>query len=193
HRQRAPPAPVPPLTARRPWVTSAASPASGPSRPSTRAARRRGSLQGPGPPPVVRVACRIGLSPMHRLMGTRRTRAHGRGDPRRPDTGGVDTGRPDAGSRTTSPGHWTPGGPDTGRTGHRAGRTLDGPDSRPRTTAPDGWTPMLDADRRPTPWLAFWHVEHGDGACPLDGRWTLGWARASGRSTNQDSRADSTH
>jgi hypothetical protein len=41
---------------RRPWVTSAASPASGPSRPSARAARGRGSLQGPGPAPVVRVA-----------------------------------------------------------------------------------------------------------------------------------------
>jgi hypothetical protein len=40
-----------------------ASPASRPARPSTRAARRRGSPPGPGPVPVMRVPCRLGLSP----------------------------------------------------------------------------------------------------------------------------------
>jgi len=122
----------------------------------------------------------------HRLMGTRRTRPDGR----TPDGWTPDGRTPDPGRRAQVTGHradWTPGGLDTGRTGHWTGRTAG-----PRTTEPDGWTPMLDADRRPTPWLAFWHVEHGDGACPLDGRWTLGWAAASGRSTNQDSSAATT-
>jgi hypothetical protein len=91
---------------RRPWVTSAASPGSGPARPSTRAARRRGP-------------CRIGL-PQPPPPDGDQTDASGRtgrtpaGWP--PD--GPDTGRPDAGSRTTNQ-----------VTGHRTGRT------------PDGWTP----------------------------------------------------
>jgi hypothetical protein len=109
----------------------------------------------------------------HRLMGDQ-TDASGR-------TGRTPVGwtldgwtpaRPDAGSRTMSPGDWTPGGPDR--------------------RAPDDGTGWVDTacwtrtgDRR-----HGWRpgtVEHGDGACPLDARWTLGWAGASGRATNQDS------
>jgi hypothetical protein len=38
---------------------------------------------------------------------------------------------------------------------------------------------MVDADRRPTPWLASWPLaDHGDHARPLDAGWTLRRAAA---------------
>jgi hypothetical protein len=61
-------------------------------------------------------------------------------DPRRPDTGRVDTGRPDARSRTTSPGDWTPGAPDSGRAGQ------PGPGRRNRMGGHPCWT--RTGDRR---------------------------------------------
>ena len=129
-----------------------------------RAAQRRGSPQGPRPVPVVRVSRRLGLSPLPPPHGnqpdasgrTGRTPA-GR-TPDRPDTS-----RPDAGSRTTNP------VTDTGQAGHRtAGQP--GPGRRNRM----GGHRMLDADRRPTPWLASWHCRARrrclTAGCPLDRR-----------------------
>jgi hypothetical protein len=168
------PGPGPSPTAPPTMGDLAASPTSGPARPSTRAARRRGRPQGPGPVPVVRVA----LPPRpvrnrHRLMGTRRTRPDGRGGHQRAGHRTVDTRRPTAGSRTTNPGDWTPDGwtpdgPDTGRVGP------PGPGPRNRM----GGHRMLDADRRPTPWLASWHGRARRRCLPLAARWTLRWADA---------------
>jgi hypothetical protein len=100
------PGPGPPPTARRPCMTSAPSPVSGPARPSTRAAGRRGSPPGPGPVPVVGGAVPPRpVSKRHRLLGDQ-TDASGR-------TGG---GHQPAGHR---------------RGGHqRAGRRI--PDDEPR-------------------------------------------------------------
>jgi hypothetical protein len=67
------PGPGPPPTARRPWVTAAASPASGPARPSTEPLDDAAPT-GPGPVPVMGVALPHRPVPQrHRLMGTRRT------------------------------------------------------------------------------------------------------------------------
>jgi len=101
-------------------------------------------------------------------------------DTRRLDTGRVDASRPDAGPRTMNPGDWTP----TGRAGHRTGRTAGPPDDGTGSVDTACWT--RTGDRRHG-WRRI--VEHGDCACPMDARWTLGWADASGRSTNQDSSA----
>jgi hypothetical protein len=60
-------------------------------------------------------------------------------DARGLDSGRVDTRRPDAGSRTTNQGDWTPDGPDTGRA------------AGPRATEPHGGHRMVNQDRRPTP------------------------------------------
>jgi hypothetical protein len=70
------------------------------------------------------------------------------------DTGRVDTRWPDAGSRTTNPGDWTPDGPDTGRPDSRA------PDDGTGWVDTACWTPT--GDRRPG-----WRpgiVENGEGA-----------------------------
>jgi hypothetical protein len=103
-RQARPPPPPDPAQVRhrqprRPCVTAAASPTSGPARPSTRAARRRGSPPGPGLVPVVRVPCRIGLCPTA-TAETRRTRPDGRG--RTPEGWTLDGWTPDG--RTPAPG-----------------------------------------------------------------------------------------
>jgi hypothetical protein len=89
---------------RRPCATSAASPASEPARPMTRAARRCGRPQGPGPVPRG-AGCRSASAcpQRHRLMGTRRTRPDGRGGHQRAghQTGRTPDGRmPDPGRRT---------------------------------------------------------------------------------------------
>ena len=112
-----------------------------------RAARRRSSPQGPRPVPMAPVAVPNRLVPKcHRLMGTRRTRPDGRG------------------------GHQTGG---HRRGGHRRGGHQTGPDSR----APDdgtGWVDTaLDADRRPTPWLASWQCRLRRRHPTLDAGWRL--------------------
>jgi hypothetical protein len=135
-----------------------------------------------GPLPWCGLPCRIGLSPMPPPDGDQ-TDTSGR-------TGATPDGR--------TPDGWTPDGrtPDPGRraqvTGHRADRTLDGPDSR----APDDGTGWVDthAGRGPATdaMAGVLACRARRRSCPLDGRWTLGWAEASGRSTNQDSSAATT-
>jgi hypothetical protein len=116
-----------------------------------------------------------------------------------PDGDQTDTsGRTGATPDGRTPDGWTPDGrtPDPGRraqvTGHRADRTLDGPDSR----APDDGTGWVDthAGRGPATdaMAGVLACRARRRSCPLDGRWTLGWAEASGRSTNQDSSAATT-
>jgi hypothetical protein len=140
------PGPGPPPTARRPWVTAAASPASGPARPSTEPLDDA-APQGPGPVPVVGVALPHRPVPQrHRLMGDQ---TDGGVDTRGLNTGGVDTRRPDAGSRTTNPGDWTPDGPDSRASDDGTGWV----DTACWTRTGDrghGWRPGM--------------VEHGDGA-----------------------------
>jgi hypothetical protein len=125
-------------------ATSAASPTSGPvGRPSSRSKTRQPT--GARPVPVVTVAFRLDLVP-----------------PPPPEVDEMDaSGRTEADSSRL----------DAGRTGHRTHRTPDGrtpdaldtrrPDTgrldrRTRTTEPLSGHHMVDADRRPTPWLASW-------------------------------------
>jgi hypothetical protein len=170
-----------------------------PGRPASSAAAAR-TRPGPGPPPtapptlgdlggVARVRAGSAVDPSRSTTrqptGTW-TRSRGAGgcvasacpQPPPPD------GRPDGRVRTDGGGHQ--------RAGHRTGWTPDGPDTgRPDSRAPDdenrmGGYRMLDADRRPTPWLASWHGRARrrclTAGCPLDARLGRGvWA-----SNNQD-------
>jgi hypothetical protein len=102
--------------------------------------------------------------------GRRRTRPDGRLDTGRLDTGRVDSRRPTAGPSGGRPqvtGHRTAGLPDPGR------------------PKPDGWTSPA-GQRRPTPWLGCWQVDHGDDARPLETGWTLLRANIVWASNNQD-------
>jgi hypothetical protein len=111
-------------------------------RPSSHSKTRQPT--GARPVPVVTVAFRLDLVPppppeVDEMDASGRTEA----DSSRLDAGRVDTGRPDTG-RAGHWLHWTPR-PDTGRL-----------DRRTRTTEPLSGHHLVDADRRPTPWLASW-------------------------------------
>jgi hypothetical protein len=207
---RPPPAPDPARVRhrppRRPWVTSAASPASGPARPSTEPLDDAAAHRDLDPFPWCGLPCRIGLSPDAAACWGPDGRVRTDGvDTSRLDTGRVDIVRPDRrtpGRRTRVTGHrtgwtpdgWTPDGRtpdglDTGRTGHQTAghRTGGSPD-------PDDGTGWVDTT---------WWTRTGDDAMagvlalPATATTPDGWMPAGrsagqppcGRPTSQDSSA----
>jgi hypothetical protein len=147
---------------------------------------------GPRPVPVVQVASPPPSGPQRHRLRWEETGASGRTgrtpegwtlDRWTPHGRTLDGWTPDgrtAGPRTTNPGDRTPDG-----AGHRTGCTPDGWTAGHRTTEPDGWTPH--AGRGPaTDAMAGVALSR---TATVPARWTLPWADASGRATNQDSSA----